>query len=183
MKGKANRPETERVATPGAQAKSPALVRFDPGPRGSRTLLPNDHVKALVELLRGQTPDLARRWLSALLIVPERERESVVTAVERGIVAEYPQTVESDERITRAVEPTATPPTDQHRATNEGEHESTQFRVVYPPVQKQGYVETVEKSFEVVGDAQTSAESGNQQKGKGARGVKGSGRRGGSSRA
>jgi len=195
MKGKANRPETERVATPGAPPKSPALVRFDPGPRGSRTLLPNDHVKALVELLRGQTPDLARRWLSALLIVPERERESVVSAVERGIVAEYPQTVESNERITRAGarelrgdgasagESTTASPTAQHGTTNAGEPENAQFRVVYPPVQKQGYVESVEKSFEVVGDAQTSAESGNQQKGKGARGVKGAGRRGGASRA
>lgn len=157
--------------------------------------MPNDHVKALVELLRGQTPDLARRWLSALLIVPERERESVVSAVERGIVAEYPQTVESNERITRAgarelrgvdasaVEPATASPIDQHRATNEGEQENTQFRVVYPPVQKQGYVETMEKSFEVVGDEQTSAESERPHKGKGARGVKGSGRRGGSSRA
>ncbi len=181
MKGKANPPATERPSGTGTPKPSPALVRFDPGPRGSRTLLPNDHVKALVELLRGQTPDLARRWLSALLIVPERERESVVNAVERSVVAEYAQSSEADERVTRAGARDA-----QRESHTPGESESTQLRVVYPPTQKQGYVETVEKSFEVVGDAQTASESEHQSKTKGGRGVKGSerqGRRGGSSGA
>lgn len=161
--------------------------------------MPNDHVKALVELLRGQTPDLARRWLSALLIVPERERESVVSAVERSVVAEYAQTSEADERVTRtgarelqrdARADIDTAASDEPGTSNQPESETTQFRVVYPPTQRQGYVETIEKSFEVVGDAQTHTDSDRQAKGKDGRAAKGagrrgseSGRRGGSSRA
>ena len=34
-------------------------------------------------------PELARRWVAALTLVPEAERESVVESVERRIVEEY----------------------------------------------------------------------------------------------
>ncbi len=34
-------------------------------------------------------PELARRWVAALMLVPEADRESVVEAVERRIVEEY----------------------------------------------------------------------------------------------
>lgn len=34
-------------------------------------------------------PELARRWLAALALVPEGERAAVVEAVERQIAAEY----------------------------------------------------------------------------------------------
>ncbi|MEM1072735.1 MAG: hypothetical protein AAGH71_07935 [Planctomycetota bacterium] len=34
-------------------------------------------------------PDLARRWLAVLTLVPEHDRESVVRAVERQIHAEF----------------------------------------------------------------------------------------------
>ncbi|GAB4516814.1 MAG: hypothetical protein Tsb0013_21230 [Phycisphaerales bacterium] len=43
----------------------------------------------LIELLRPATPDLARRWLAALLIVPEDEREAVVEAIEGRMHEEY----------------------------------------------------------------------------------------------
>jgi len=53
-------------------------------------LLPNDHVRALVELLQPGGPDLARRWVSALLLVPIEHRESLVREVERRIVETWP---------------------------------------------------------------------------------------------
>ncbi len=34
-------------------------------------------------------PELARRWLAALLLVPPDERQSVVDAIEEQIVREY----------------------------------------------------------------------------------------------
>ncbi len=43
----------------------------------------------LIELLRPMGPQLARRWLAALLLVPEDERESLVEAIEEQIVREY----------------------------------------------------------------------------------------------
>ena len=43
----------------------------------------------LIELLRPAGPELARRWLAALTVVPEHERQAVVEAVERKIHAEY----------------------------------------------------------------------------------------------
>jgi len=55
----------------------------------SPTLLPNDHITMLVEILRPMGPELARRWLAALLLVPPDERQSVVDAIEEQIVREY----------------------------------------------------------------------------------------------
>lgn len=52
--------------------------------------MPTDHVRLIVELLRPAGPDLARRWLSALLLVPEDEREVVVSSVEARIAESYP---------------------------------------------------------------------------------------------
>lgn len=43
----------------------------------------------LTELLRPCGPELARRWLAALLLVPADQRESVVQAVEAQIVREF----------------------------------------------------------------------------------------------
>ena len=80
----------------------------------------------LVQALRPATPELARRWLAALLIVPEPEREAVVEAVERQIVATY------------GIEKTAR----QEEADRE-------VRVVSPPVQREGYVEHVETEYVV----------------------------------
>ncbi|MFO0834283.1 MAG: hypothetical protein U0638_04875 [Phycisphaerales bacterium] len=72
----------------------------------------------LVELLRPATPELARRWLAALLAVPENERAGVVDAVERQIVATY-EHANTDSDRSRGVD------------------------VVHPPVAREGYVEQV----------------------------------------
>tara|TARA_R110002072_G_scaffold96245_1_gene211785 strand:- start:13 stop:249 length:237 start_codon:yes stop_codon:yes gene_type:complete len=55
----------------------------------SGTLLPNDHLKLLVDLLRPGSVELSRRLVSALMLVPENERESIVDAIESQIVADY----------------------------------------------------------------------------------------------
>jgi hypothetical protein len=84
---------------------------------------PGDHVRAIVELLRPATPDLARRWLAALLLVPEDERAAVVSEVERSIVAMY--------------------------VREEPREDARQFSVVYPPQQRAGYVEEVRAHYEL----------------------------------
>ncbi len=57
----------------------------------------------IIELLREGTPDLARRWLAALLLVPAGERAGVVAAVESSIVREYASA--PDEQVVRLVHP------------------------------------------------------------------------------
>lgn len=52
-------------------------------------MLPCDHLAMLTELLRPMGPELGRRWLAALLLVPEEEREALVSAMEEQIVREY----------------------------------------------------------------------------------------------
>lgn len=52
-------------------------------------LFPNDHVRLLTELLRPAGVELARRWLAALLVVDEGEREAMVAAVEKRVVELY----------------------------------------------------------------------------------------------
>lgn len=55
----------------------------------SEGLYPNDHARMLVELLRAGGVELTRRWVAALLLVPEGERAAVVESVRRRIVEEY----------------------------------------------------------------------------------------------
>lgn len=43
----------------------------------------------IVELLRPAGPDLARRWLAALLLVDISDREAVVESIERQIAETY----------------------------------------------------------------------------------------------
>lgn len=57
--------------------------------QGSDELSPNDSLRMLIELLKPTGPELARRWVAALLLVPEQHREAVVEAVELQIAAEY----------------------------------------------------------------------------------------------
>lgn len=91
----------------------PPLSQPRSGPDASDSLSPSDHVRMLVELLRPATPELARRWLAALLLVPESERAAVVAAVERQITETYER---------------ASPP---------------ELDVVHPPTASEGYVEQV----------------------------------------
>ena len=43
----------------------------------------------MVELLRPNSMELGRRLVSALMLVPEHEREAVVRAIEKQILAEF----------------------------------------------------------------------------------------------
>lgn len=74
-------------------------------------LYPNDHLRMLIELLRPAGPEIARRWLAALLIVPEEDREAVVQAIEARIIEVY----EADQP-TPAPEATAATPRRQASA-------------------------------------------------------------------
>jgi len=72
-----------------APPKPTPLVDRAVQPPASAELLPNDHVRLLTELLRHGNQELARRWVAALMLVPEADRAGVVEAVEAQIVAEY----------------------------------------------------------------------------------------------
>lgn len=67
--------------------------------------------------------DLVRRWVAALLLVPEAEREGVVAAIERRVTEAY---------VTGA------------SSTDSGDH---RLHLVTPPTQREGYIEHVERSF------------------------------------
>jgi hypothetical protein len=74
----------------------------------------------VIELMQPAGPDLARRWLAALLLVPREEREATVAAVEARVNALYPM-----------------------RAVDRGE----ELEVVHAPVQREGYVEEVRTTY------------------------------------
>ena len=52
-------------------------------------LLPNDHLRMLIELLRPDNIELTRRWVAALMLAPESERSQIVSAVEKQLVEEF----------------------------------------------------------------------------------------------
>ena len=60
-----------------------------PGPGPSGTLSPSDHLRLLVDLLKPVGPEIARRWVAALVLVPEEERLAVIESVEAEIVRQY----------------------------------------------------------------------------------------------
>ena len=66
------------------------IATLPTAPDESPTPSPNDHLKMIVELMRPAGADLARRWLAALLIAPEDERESIVASVEARMHQLYP---------------------------------------------------------------------------------------------
>ncbi len=43
----------------------------------------------MLELCKPESMPLIRRWVAALMLVPESERESIVQAVEAQIVADF----------------------------------------------------------------------------------------------
>lgn len=90
----------------------------------------------LVELLRPATPELARRWLAALLLVPESERASLVASVEDRIVETYLS---------------GPGPSKEAPPVSEGE-----VVVVYPPVSREGYSEQIERVYTVRPAAEVS---------------------------
>lgn len=92
----------------------------------------------LVELLRPATPELARRWLAALLAVPENERAGVVDAVERQIIATYEHA-----ELDRANQ--------DHAARDRAKQDHAKpdgLDVVHPPVTREAYVEQIVVTYE-----------------------------------
>jgi len=72
-----------------SEATKPPLLKCPDGSDGSPRLLPGDDLKLVVEFLRPLGPELARRWLGALLMVDPDEREEMVAAVEQRVVDLY----------------------------------------------------------------------------------------------
>jgi hypothetical protein len=140
----------QQPQAPMDQRQVPAMVQL-PGREALVMPLPNQHVRTIVEFLRPGTPDLSRRWISALLLVPEAEREAVVASVERRIVETYAsgQGARGGAAGTSAAA-AATPEATERQVT-----------VVYPPVAKDGYTEQVHRTFGVVDGA--SRPQGNER--------------------
>lgn len=99
-------------------SKRPALTALGQG----------DHVRLLIELLQPVGPDLARRWLAALLLVPREEREALVVEIEEKIAEVF---------------------------ASDGAHrdEPVEVHVTGPAMQKEGYVEQVTRTYVKGGDA------------------------------
>lgn len=76
----------------------------------------------LLELLHPAGPELARRWLAALLLVDRADREALVAEIERRVSAAYPPAPSLDAEL-------------HHRS---------------PPVQRDGFVEEVETTYVAV---------------------------------
>jgi hypothetical protein len=93
----------------------------------------------LVELLQPLGPELVRRWVATLLMVPRDQREGVVAAVEQRIAEMYEQSWRAGEA---AAEQALAP-------QNDPSHE---VDVVHPPTQREIYVEQVVTTYERVAE-------------------------------
>ncbi len=82
----------------------------------------------LVELLRPLGPELARRWLAALLAIPAHEREAAVAAIESRVAEAYEQRLSGSRKKSR---------------------KGRSFDVLSPPVQKDGYTEQVVTTYDL----------------------------------
>lgn len=94
------------------------LLRLEPQADGPVGLTAGDHVRLLAELLQPTGPEMARRWLAILAMVPREEREDVVRAISKRVVETYGNSI--------------------HRA------ESFGLCAISPAVQREGYSEHVE---------------------------------------
>lgn len=97
------------------------MMHIPAQPSVSAAVTPGDHVRLLTEFLQPTGPELARRWLAILAMVPREEREDVVRAISTRVVETYGNSIRREE--------------------------SFGLRVVSPPVQREGYVEQIETSF------------------------------------
>lgn len=98
----------------------------------------------LVELLRPVGPELARRWLAALTLVDADEREAMVAMIERQIAEVY------GNPAARAAEPVAS-----KSATRP---DRPAIQVVHPPVQRDGHIEQVVTTYEVMDPSEHEAQ-------------------------
>lgn len=88
----------------------------------------------LVELLRPLGPELARRWLAALLAIPAHEREAAVGAVEARVAEAYNQRAAASRKRT---------------GKSAGGKRGKSFDVLSPPVQREGYTEQVVTTYDL----------------------------------
>lgn len=138
-------------------------------PTGSPTPSPNDHLRLLVELLRPCTPELGRRWLAALLLVPVSERERIVAAVEARIVGEYGQggLGRSLAGVDRTDAGSAAGGSAGGTAGVGGAGE--EFTAIGPDRQREGYVERIETTYERAagtGKQSHAARAGSKKRGR-----------------
>lgn len=96
----------------------------------------------MVELMKPLTPALARRWLAALLQVPEEERALLVARVEKAIVETYASTSPASEAI-RLPEAEITLP---HIPPDE-QAEERLIHVVHPPRAGEGHTEQIIRTY------------------------------------
>jgi hypothetical protein len=118
--------------------KQPMVQINEPG--SSPVPSPADHVRMLVELLRPGGPELIRRWVSALLMAPTAEREAIVNEVERSLVELYAEPLFDGDASSQEC--------DQTKSS-----EPPVVHVVTPAVQREGYVEQIERSYSEPADA------------------------------
>lgn len=86
-------------------------------------------------------PDLARRWLAALLLVPREQRLALVEQVERSIVEVYGELPAPRGASARASAGDGPMP------GSEDEPEQAELHVTDQPVQRAGYVEQVTRTY------------------------------------
>jgi len=92
----------------------------------------------LIELLRPAGPEVARRWLAALMLVDSEEREAMVAMVERQIAQLY--------------------------GPGARREEPAGFQVVHPPVQRDGHTEQIVTTYEVIEEKPAREEPGGHQR-------------------
>ncbi len=101
----------------------------------------------LVELLRPLGPELARRWLAALLAIPAHEREAAVAAIESRVAEAYEQRLAGSRKKSR---------------------KGRSIDVVSPPVQREGYTEQVVTTYDVGESSAQQAEARRKRRSAGA---------------
>lgn len=118
-------------------------------------LSPSDHLRMLVELLRPVGPELARRWLAALLLIPADEREAAVEAIETRIAQTYGRTLSGSPETRLG---SGTPARRAGSGVTQSRRGSTPatLDVVAPPVQRDGYVEQLVTTYQTPAPARTS---------------------------
>lgn len=78
--------------------------------------LPQDHLALLIQLLKPATPELARRWLAALLLAPADQRPKIVEAVEAQLSRLF-----AVDPMPLGNEPFGSPPRDEAEINNESD--------------------------------------------------------------
>lgn len=91
-------------------------------------------MQMLVELLQPLGPELVRRWVATLLMVPRDQREGVVAAVEKRIAEMYEQSWRAGEAAADSI--------------NSHDDLGPEVTIVHPPAQRDGYVEQVVTTYQ-----------------------------------